>query len=348
MPWLPSARHEPVIPAFNNPMPLLAKLGSLAGLILLLALFLWQGTMETLQLLFDSGWGLLWLPLIWLPCMVPATQGWRLLFGEHKPPGFIPALTAMWIGRAVNNLLPVASIGGEIVKARLVHIWGTDGISAAASVMVDKVSQALALAVWGLIGVCLLFTLSADSMLAVYAGLGFCLLAFCTLLFILVQKLGMLGFLAKFGGRFVKADAWDGISFNAGEIDQRIRTIYRTRRKLVFAVCLRTLGLIMQTGEIWFACLLLNHPVGLTEALMLKSLTSTLSEIAFVIPNGYGIQEGAFILIGAIIGIPADVAFVLSLTIRIRDFILDPAGLIALHHIEHARLDKKLQQQIPD
>jgi uncharacterized membrane protein YbhN (UPF0104 family) len=185
-------------------------------------------------------------------------------------------------------------------------------------------------------------------MLAVYAGLGFCLLAFCTLLFILVQKLGMLGFLAKFGGRFVKADAWDGISFNAGEIDQRIRTIYRTRRKLVFAVCLRTLGLIMQTGEIWFACLLLNHPVGLVEALMLKSLTSTLSEIAFVIPNGYGIQEGAFILIGAIIGIPADVAFVLSLTIRIRDFILDPAGLIALHHIEHARLDKKLQQQIPD
>ena len=74
---------------------------------------------------------------------------------------------------------------------------------------------------------------------------------------------------------------------------------------------------------------------------MLKSLTSTLTEIAFIIPNGYGIQEGAFILVGAILGIPPDNALVLSLAIRIRDFIFDPAGLIALHQFELKNLQKK-------
>ena len=31
------------------------------------------------------------------------------------------------MGRAVNTLLPVASIGGEVVKARVLVLWGLDG-----------------------------------------------------------------------------------------------------------------------------------------------------------------------------------------------------------------------------
>lgn len=324
-------------------MPIIARFGSLAGLLLLLGLLLWQGTLETLGLLVETGWGLLWLPIVWLPSMLPATQGWRLLFGEHKPPQFLHALLAMWMGRAVNNLLPVATIGGEVVKARLVHLWGTEGISAAASVMIDKVSQALSLALWGLIGVICLMLLSTDTKLAMYATSGFGLLLAGTLIFMFLQKKGMLGFLAGIGGKLVKSSGWDGIHFNARQIDERVRDIYRHKGRLISAILLRTLSLALQTVELWLACLLFGHPVGLLEAVMLKSLTSTLSEVAFIIPNAYGIQEGAFILVGAILGIPPDLALVLSLAIRIRDFILDPAGLLALHQIEHNNLKHKHQ-----
>jgi hypothetical protein len=70
---------------------------------------------------------------------------------------------------------------------------------------------------------------------------------------------------------------------------------------------------------------------------MLRSLTSTMGDFAFIIPNAYGVQEGAFILIGTLIGLPPDVCLALSLALRIRDVLLDPPGLLTLHHIESRR-----------
>ena len=77
---------------------------------------------------------------------------------------------------------------------------------------------------------------------------------------------------------------------------------------------------------------------------MLKSLTSTLSDVAFVVPNAYGIQEGAFILLGGLVGLTPDVSLAVSLVLRLRDLILDPPGLIALHHIESKRFLSKPRQ----
>jgi len=82
---------------------------------------------------------------------------------------------------------------------------------------------------------------------------------------------------------------------------------------------------------------LLGHPIGLPEAMMLKSLTSTLGDVAFIIPNAYGVQEGAYIVIGALVGLPPELSLAVSLAIRIRDLVLDPAALFALHRIETRR-----------
>ncbi len=324
-------------------MNIITRIGSLVGLVLLLALFLWKGTMESFSLLIDSGWSLLLLPLIWSPCLLPATEGWRLLFGNHAPPRFYDALIATWVGRSVNNLLPVASIGGEMVKARLLHQWGISGLDAIASVMVDKISQALSLALWGMVGVGTLLILSTDTQLAFYATLGFAVLTVCVVSFAFLQKKGFFGIMAKLGGTFTDSETWNEFSINAEQIDHRIREIYRSKGKLISAIALRTFSLAFQTAELWLACYLLNHPIGLLEAIMLKSLTMTLSEIAFIIPNGYGIQEGAFILIGGILGIPSDIALVLSIAIRIHDILFDPTGLIVLHHLEHKHLQRKQQ-----
>jgi putative membrane protein len=324
-------------------MNILTRIGSLVGLILLLALFLWKGTMESLNLLIESGWSLLLLPVIWFPSLLPATEGWRLLFGNHTPPCFYDALISTWIGRSVNNLLPVASIGGEMVKARLLHQWGISGLDAIASVMVDKISQALSLALWGMVGVGTLLMLSTDTRLAMYATLGFAVLTLCVVSFAFLQKKGFFSIMAKLGGMFSDSETWNEFSINAEQIDHRIREIYRNKAKVITAIGLRTFSLAFQTIELWLACYLLNHPIGLVEVIMLKSLTMTFSEIAFIIPNGYGIQEGAFILIGGILGIPPDIALVLSIAIRIHDFIFDPAGLIALHHLEHKNLERKKQ-----
>jgi hypothetical protein len=67
---------------------------------------------------------------------------------------------------------------------------------------------------------------------------------------------------------------------------------------------------------------------------MIKSLTSTLSDAAFVVPNSYGIQEGAFIVLGALVGWTPDVALTVSLVVRIREIVVDIPGLLLWQHAE--------------
>ena len=322
-------------------MNIVTHIGLAIGLLLLISLLIWQGVLDVANLLLSSGWSLLWLPLIWLPSFIPATQGWRVLFDPQRSPGFTHSLLAMWMGRAVNNLLPVATIGGEIAKARLIHFWGIKGTDAAASVMVDKVVQAISVALWGLIGVCSLLYLSDNNELAFYAFLGSFILALCSIGFLYVQKAGLLGILTKLGGKLIKTDAWEGISFNAREIDAVIVDIYANKAMMFRAIFYRTLGLALQTAEVYLACYLLGHPISILEAIMLKSLSSTLSDAVFVIPNAYGIQEGAFILVGSLVGLDANTSLAVSLSIRIRDLIFDPAGLMMLHQIESKQFVKR-------
>ena len=67
---------------------------------------------------------------------------------------------------------------------------------------------------------------------------------------------------------------------------------------------------------------------------MLKSLSSTLSDAAFVVPNSYGIQEGAFVVLGALVGLVPESALAISLAIRVREVFIDVPGLLLWQRAE--------------
>ncbi len=318
-------------------MRYLSYAGLILGLILFTILIAWQGVSEIIHLFYDSGLSLLLLPIVWLPSLLVAVISWRLLFLNSQAPSFPLALKALWIGRAINTLLPVATIGGEIIKARLLTLWGTGGIAATASVLVDKTVQALAVAVWAFIGTLLLIYLAVDDELAIAAMSGVFVLLAGIVGFILVQKAGMAGFMTRMMGKFVASDGWADITNNAEEVDQIVAELYRRGVLLIKSIFWRTLGLALQTTEVWFACYLLGQPITVVEALMLKSLTSTLSDIAFFIPNAYGVQEGSYIVLGALLGLTPDFSLAVSLATRIRELLVDLPGLLVWQHIE-ARL----------
>ncbi len=78
---------------------------------------------------------------------------------------------------------------------------------------------------------------------------------------------------------------------------------------------------------------------------MLKSLTSIITDIAFVIPNGYGVQEGGYVMLGALIGLTPEVALTISLATRIRELSVDLPGLLYWHNIEAKYLLKKPEKK---
>jgi len=325
----------------NNFMRTLPIFGLILGLLIFVILILWQGIGDIFDLLVSSGWELLTLPIVWFPCLIAASISWRMLFPKQHTPKFTAVFKALWIGRAINTLLPVATIGGEIAKARLITLWGTSGVDTSASVLVDKTVQAMAVAVWAFTGTLLLIYLALDDELAIAAMLGVTALAGGLLGFILVQHAGIVGFMAMVVGKFVSSDGWEEITNNAKEVDAIVRVIYKDYRSVAISTLWRTFGLVLQTSEVWLACYLLGFPINIIEALMLKSLTSTISDIAFFIPNAYGVQEGGYVMLGALLGMTPDIALAVSLATRIRELVVDIPGLLVWQHFESKLLLKK-------
>ena len=322
-------------------MHIISYLGLLLGLIVLILLLVWFGLGEILNLLFTSGWKLLLLPVVWSPAVFVASYSWQFLFNDNRVPSYPKLLAANWMGRAINTLLPVATIGGEIAKARLITLWGCRGIDATASALVDKTVQALALIPWGIIGIILLLVLTQDNQIAFPALIGFSLLAMGIFGFILVQRAGMFGNLARLMNKFYRSDKWPNISDHARDIDQLVLELYSNHRKFMLSVILKTLSLMLETFEIWLACYLMGHNIGFVEAMMLKSLVSTVNNIAFFIPNAYGIQEGGFILFGALLGMSPDFSLALSLATRIRELCIDLPGVVTWQIIESRQFINK-------
>jgi putative membrane protein len=299
----------------------------ICGLAAVILLVVWQGAGTVLGLLVTLGWGLLLLPLAWLPHLLAGTASWRLLFAPCHMPRFLVALRAMWVGGAINLLLPVASVGGEVVKGRLVTLDGVDGAQASASVTVDLTVQALSLLLWSLVGITALVVLEADRSLALAALAGAVLLALGIAGFWRVQRGGAFGFLARLSPK-------SPLVKSAAAIDQAIHDLYARPGRIFLATLIRLMGRVLLTGEVWLAAWLLGFPVGLLEALMLKSLTGALRGAAFPVPGGLGVQEGGYIVLGALVGYPPDVMLGLSLATRVRELLVSLPGLLAWQHVE--------------
>ncbi len=315
-------------------MKIASYIGLLAGLVLLTALIAWQGVGDIAGLLLNSGWVLLWVPAIWFPTVLMNARCWQLLFAREHMPSFFQAFYAQWMGRAVNTLLPVASIGGEVVKARALVLWGADARHASASAVVDKTVQVITVILWGVAGVVLLSFMALDNELAIAAAAGLAILGAGAAGFFVVQRAGLFRIFIGSAHRITRADFLDNLRDTADEIDRIVAERYGDRTRLVAATAWRLVALLLQTGEVWLAAHLLGFPIGILEAIMLKSLSSTLSDAAFVVPNSYGVQEGAFVVLGGLIGMPPDTALAVSLAIRIREVLIDVPGLVLWQHTE--------------
>ena len=316
-------------------------IGLVIGLVVLTGLVVSEGIADITGLLFATGWALLWVPAIWFPTVLMNARCWQLLFARDHAPTFFQAFYAQWMGRAVNTLLPVASIGGEVVKARVLTLWGIDGTHAAASAVVDKTVQVITIIVWGVIGVSLLAGMALDDELVITALIGMALLGAGVAGFFVVQKAGIFGIVARSAHKMTKSDYVGGFVDKAEAVDLIVRQVYARHGQLAAATSWRMAALILQSGEVWLAAYLLGFPISIAEAVMLKSLSSTLSDAAFVVPNSYGVQEGAFVVLGGLIGMPADMALAVSLAIRIRELIIDVPGLVFWQHAEGRALFRR-------
>lgn len=316
-------------------------LGLALGLAVAVALVAWQGAGTVAHLLASTRWTLLLVAGFAVPQLLLATVSWRLLFPPGGAPRFSLALLALWIGSSINLLLPVASIGGDVVRARLLALWTGKTRDAVASAVVDKTLQVATLPALGLIGIAAFLRLLPNAGSIGPALLGVILLGVGIALAVLVQRAGVFAFLAVRGERLVRKSSWDGLVGRASDLDGAIRALYQRPATILGSWSLRLLARLSLSGELWLAARLLGHPITLSDAILLRTFSFVMRAVAFPVPAGLGVQEGSFVVLGPLIGLPPDVALATSLASRAREIVSSVPGLFAWAYVEGRGLRRR-------
>ena len=140
-------------------MKRIAYVLGLAGLAAAIALVARAGWHAVLDALAAAGLPLLWLvPLRVIPIALDA-MGWRVLLAprdvHHRARWPVLVATAM-VREAVNRLLPVAGVGGELVGIRILVRRGLEPAPVTSSVIAEVVLTLLSLVLFAALGLALL------------------------------------------------------------------------------------------------------------------------------------------------------------------------------------------------
>jgi glycosyltransferase 2 family protein len=311
----------------------IATLCGLGGLVLATLLFIGRDFGLLFGTLLAAGWGLVWASLFHFVSMALNARAWQVLFPGERRPGLAFTTWLIWARESVNGLLPVARIGGEVVCARLLMRWGMRGPPAVGSLVVDMTLSLATQFTFTLIGLALLAARTDDQ--AAVTKLALATLAALPLVaaMIAVQRYGAI----ELTGRAFRAlfrDRFAGLVGGVRRLDRRVRNLYR-RRGAVLACCgWQMLGWIAGGGEIWLALYYLGHPVSVWDAILLEALAQAVSSAAFIVPAAIGVQEGGFLLFGALLGLGPEISLALALARRVRDILVFTPAVIAWQVIE--------------
>ena len=311
----------------------------LAGAALFTILLIRQGAPQVSVAFASAGWAIAAVVIYHLtvPVFLDALAWW-VLFPKSDRLSLWQLFWMRWIGESVSTLVPSAAVGGDIVRARLAAINGARLPVAAGTVLVDLTLGVFTQAAFTVLGVVLLVDVTGQRNFVRPTLVGTLVGIVGVAGFYFVQRLGMFRFLAKIIARLANSPEWQSLVQSGETLDRTIRTLYARRRAVVMCCVWTIISLVAGSGEIWIALHALNLHATFVNALILQSMVLTIRSAAFAVPGGLGVQEGGYLFVGNLLGIPGDAAFALSLIARVRELALGIPGLIFWQLIEARRL----------
>lgn len=265
--------------------------------------------------------------------LAAATEAWRVLLTPDQRPGFLRAAWLSWVGLAVNWVLPVATVGGEVVKLVLGRRDGGSGAALAASLVVDKTLQVLTQIAFVLVGA-VLIAIHTGELPWHWAGLaGFVALGAAVALFVRGQRAGMFGRLA----RTFKSGDGARLTESAARLDDELFAAWHRRSAVARGLALRFTFRLLLAGEVYLVLTWADQAPGLATILVLESVAQGARMSAFLVPAGIGVQEGALLAAGVALGVPIEVLVALALVKRLREIVVALPALAAWqwHEAKH-------------
>jgi putative membrane protein len=310
-----------------------------AGAIALVAIVAYYGFGDIAAALAAGAWGVALVIAFHVVPLVADTVAWRWLLPPRHRKRLRDLVWMRWVSESVNNLLPAAQIGGDLVRGRLAAQRGVPAADAIASIVADITTSVLTLIAFGALGALLLFPQHARQSTALLLGLA--LSAALVGAFWYLQRAGLFAPLARRFASVLGGTTWQTLVGSAAALDAAIAAVYARRGDVIRNCAWAFAAWLLGAGEVWIALYFLGARIGPLEAIAIESLIQTLRSAAFPIPGALGVQEGGFVLLGHALGIAPETAIALSLVKRVRELALGIPGVIVWQLAEGRRLVRK-------
>ncbi len=312
-------------------LPILAAIAGVAAMAVLVGYF---GAGAVLRsLLAVGGAGFAAICAIHLALTGAMGLAWRALL-----PGTHPWILvwARLVRDSGSEALPLSQVGGYVLGARALTLAGVPGTRAAASTIVDVTLEFVAQLAYTALGLAWLVRLQPESQAAAPVLIGLAVAAFAAVGFVLVQRrgIGLFDRIARYLGR-----GWaERGAAGAAALHEALADIYRRRGGLWASFSLHLTCWIASAVEVWLALQLAGEPLPFGAVLAIESLLYAIRTTAFVVPNAMGVQEGAYLLLGAGFGLTPEMSLALSLLKRGRDLAIGLPTIAVWQAIESNRL----------
>jgi putative membrane protein len=304
-------------------MKLIPVIAAIIGLAVIGALVAYFGAGAVIRSLRAIGWaGFSAICVIHLVVISIEGIAWRLLVPGERVWAFI---WGRLIRDAGSEVLPVSQMGGSVLGARAMALAGVPGSVAAATTMVDLTLEFLAKLAYMAIGLILLINLRPGTPVSLPVTFGLTATGLFAIAFVIVQRHGFVFFdrFARMLGRGWAERTVSGVA----AVHAALAEAYRRRAGLWGGFVLHLACWMLSAVEVWIALRLAGAALGFPTVVVIESLLYAIRTAAFAIPNAVGVQEGAYVLIGAAFGLTPEMALAISLLKRARDLVI---GLPAL------------------
>jgi putative membrane protein len=250
------------------------------------------------------------LPLHFVQIALTAAA-WRSVTGPGAP-GIFVFIVARWLREGVNSLLPVLPVAGLLASIRVLTRRGLALPRAVAATITDTTVELVAQIPFTVLGLALLVAAQGAGAVSIWMGVALLVLCLLGAFLVPAQRLG----LARIAERSARRLGWAG---RIDGLDEALRRIQGRRRRLGFAAMRHLTAWLLGGLEVWLALAALGHPIRPGPALVIESLGYAIRGAAFLVPGALGVQEGGFILVCSLFGVPPALGLTLSLVKRLRD-----------------------------
>ncbi len=302
-----------------------------------LGLFGWllaaAGPRELLEMVLRMHWGIAAVLGFYLVIIAMDTWGWHFSFvgDQRRSCRWLDLFAVRLAGEAINYVTPMATLGGEPVKADLLkrgyRLPLAEGL---ASLVVAKTAIAVSLVLFVGSGLAVAWGVGQlPSSLNRFIAVTLALFVALVIGFVISQQTGVFRWMA--GGvrwipglRRVLEEKWHRIT----ALDTSLAQFYRrSDLRVIWSVMFHLLGWVAGVAEVYLILRFLGVDLAIWQAWVIESFWQLIRTASFLVPASLGAQEGGVVLVAAGLGIASPMAMAVALVRRIRELVWTGVGL---------------------